>query len=295
MAQLSVARPGDEPPVDDDGNRGERHTGVRRLIEVFRCAGVRFSADGCAFLAQALAFNAVFAVFPVVILTIAVLAFIYGNAYGETRALGLIGTLAPGVKEIVADNLQHIIQFRGISGAIATVALVWSGKNLFQGLAYALNRALNVPAGRPLLIDILVALIMLPVLGILFFIATAVPLVLSIIVASGGFSHAAMWTQVIGYGTGVILIFIVAVVLYDYLPNRKVKPTFGVPGAILFTIAWEIAQIAFAIYTTHINYARVYGALASFALLLIWFYYMATIFLFGAQVSAQWIRQREPE
>ncbi|MDQ2908647.1 MAG: YihY/virulence factor BrkB family protein [Candidatus Eremiobacteraeota bacterium] len=295
MAQLSVTRPDDEPPVDDDGNRDEYHTGFRRLTEVFRCAGVRFSADGCAFLAQALAFNAVFAVFPVVILTIAVLAFIYGNAYGETRALELIGTLAPGVKAIVADNLQHIIEFRGISGAIAAVALVWSGKNLFQGLAYALNRALNVPAGRPLLIDILVALIMLPVLGVLFFIATAVPLVLSIVVKFGAFPHAALWTQVIGYGTGVFLIFIVALVLYDYLPNRKVKPTFGVPGAVLFTIAWEIAQIAFAIYTTHINYARVYGALASFALLLIWFYYMATIFLFGAQVSAQWIRQRAPE
>ncbi len=295
MTELGVTSAGDQPSVDDDGHRSERHPGLRRLIEIVRCAGVRFSADGCAFLAQALAFNAVFAIFPLVILAIAVLAFIYGNTYGQTRALALLGTVAPGVKSIVSDNLQHIIQFRGISGVMALIALLWSGKNLFQGLAYALNRALNVPAGRPLLIDILVSLIMLPVLGILFFIATAVPLALSIIVQFGAFPHAALLTQVAGYGVGVVLIFIVAVVLYDYLPNRRVKPTFGVPGAIVFTLAWEIAQIAFAIYTTHVNYARVYGALAAFALLSIWFYYMATIFLFGAQISAQWMRQHSPE
>jgi len=293
VTQVSIAGPGDEPAVDDHGNgEGRRHTGVRRLVEIVRCAGVRFSADGCAFLAQALAFNAIFAVFPMIILTIAVLAFIYGNAYGETRALGLVGTLAPALKVIVSDNLQHIVQFRGISGAIAFIALIWSGKNLFQGLAYALNRALNVPAGRPLVTDILVALIILPVLAVIFIIATAVPLVISLIVVRfGAFPHAAVLTQVAGYGTGVVLIFAIALVLYDYLPNRKVKPGFGIPGAIVFTLAWELAQIAFAIYTTHANYTRVYGALAAFAILLIWFYYMATIFLFGAQISAQWMRQ----
>ncbi|MBC5798895.1 MAG: YihY/virulence factor BrkB family protein [Candidatus Eremiobacteraeota bacterium] len=296
MTQVSLTRAGDQPPVDDHGNGEERrHTGVRRLVEIARCAGVRFSADGCAFLAQALAFNAIFAVFPMIILTIAVLAFIYGNAYGETRAIGLIGTLAPGVKEIVSDNLQHIIQFRGISGAIAFVALLWSGKNLFQGLAYALNRALNVPAGRPLVSDILVSLVILPILAVLFIVATAVPLVISLVVVKfGGFPHAAVLTQIAGYGTGVILIFAIALVLYDYLPNRKVKRGFGIPGAIVFTLAWELAQIAFAIYTTHANYTRVYGALAAFAILLIWFYYMATIFLFGAQISAQWLRQHSP-
>ena len=132
---------------------------------------------------------------------------------------------------------------------------------------------------------------MLPLLGALFIIATLVPLLISVIVQFGAFPHAAVLTQVAGYGTGVLLIFIVAAALYDYLPNRRVHILFGGPGAIVFTVAWEVAQVAFAIYTTHVDYHHVYGALAAFAILLIWFYYMATIFLFGAQVSAQWARQ----
>jgi uncharacterized BrkB/YihY/UPF0761 family membrane protein len=53
------------------------------------------------------------------------------------------------------------------------------------------------------------------------------------------------------------------------------------------TAAWELAQIAFAVYSTHVNFRLVYGALGAFALLLVWFYYMATIFLFGAELCAQ--------
>ena len=256
---------------------------------MFRRAAQRFSRDGHAFFAQAIAFNAIFAVFPIVILTVAAFAYVYGNADGEARALALIKTLAPSVQQILIDNLQHIVQFRGVSGAIAIGALAWSGKNLFQGLAYALNQALGIPAGRPLVRDILVALVILPILGVLFIVATFVPIVITFVVQNGAFAHAALITQVAGYASGVLLIFVVATVLYVYLPNRHLKISFGIPGAIVFTVAWEIAQVAFAIYSSHVNFRLVYGALGAFALLLIWFYYMATIFLFGAQVSAQWI------
>ena len=53
----------------------------------------------------------------------------------------------------------------------------------------------------------------------------------------GGLADAALLSQVAGYGTGFILIFVVTMVLYTYLPNRRVKPTFGIPGAILVTVA----------------------------------------------------------
>jgi len=261
---------------------------VKTFATTMQTAGRRFSSDGCAFFAQALAFNAIFAVFPLVILTVAVLAFLYGTDEGQVRALALIATLAPGVRDILAENLLHIVHFRGLSGIVAIGGLLWSGKNLFQGLAYSLNRALDIAQGRPLLSDIVVALIMLPVLGVLFIIATTVPLVASFVVQYGAFRHAAVLTQVAGFGTGFVLIFVVSLVLYTYLPNRRVGLRFAIPGAIFVAITWEVAQIAFAIYTTHINFRYVFGALATFAILLIWFYYMATIFLFGAELCACW-------
>ncbi len=261
---------------------------MKGTLRIFRAAGLRFASDGCAFFAQALAFNAIFAVFPILILTVATLAFVFGGKAGEADTQALISTLAPGVQEILNDNVRQIVALRGLSGALAVIALIWSGKNLFQGLAYALNRALGVPDGRPLVADILVALVMLPIIAILFIVATIVPIATTFVIAYGGFRHAEVLTQIAGHGTGIVLIFAIAMVLYTYLPNRKVGPTFAIPGAIFVTFAWEIAQIAFSIYSTHVDFRHVYGALAALALLMVWFYYMASIFLFGAELAAQW-------
>lgn len=261
-------------------------------VEAFKHAGIRFARDGSAFLAQAIAFNAVFALFPLVILLVSALAFVFGGQSGERDAIALIANVAPGIQSVLLDNVHNVVAFRGLSGALALVALIWSGKNLFQALAYALNRALGVPDGRPLVADILVALVMLPIIGVLFIVATIVPLAITFVVSHGGFRYAAVWTQVAGYVTGFVLIFVIAMVLYTYLPNRKVGPRFAIPGAVFVTFAWEIAQLAFAFYSTHVDFHHVYGALAALALLLVWLYYMASIFLFGAQLSAQWAEAR---
>ncbi len=264
---------------------------MKTFVDVFRCAGVRYGRDGCGFFAQALAFNAIFAIFPILILTVALLGYVYGGAAGQARAFALLGNVAPELRGVIEMNVQHVVAFRGVSGAFAAGALLWSGKNLFQGLAYSLNRALDVENGRPLLVDILIALVMLPILGVLFIVATAVPVALSVAVELGNFRHAETVTQVAGYATSVVLIFAIAMVLYDYLPNRRLSPSFGIPGALFVTVAWEIAQVAFAVYSTHVNFRLVYGALGTLALLLVWFYYMGCIFLFGAELSAEWSRR----
>ena len=245
-------------------------------------------------LAQAIAFNAVFAVFPLLMLAFAMLGFVYGDTLGPENAVRLLKDVAPALRRVVLDNLQHIVANRSLSGILAAVALVWSGKNLFQTLAYALDRALGIPQGRPLFKDIAVAIITLPILATLLVIATAIPLAISFAVQYGGFKTSAVVTQLASYGVSIVLVFVITWLLYNYLPNRRVGVWFGVPGALLTTFLWEAAQIAFAIYSTHVDYTKVYGALAALALLLIWFYYMGTIFLFGAEFSAQWLAYGHP-
>jgi len=261
---------------------------MRRLIVTFREAGRRFSADGCAFLAQAIAFNALFAVFPLLLLALVVLAFIYGSAEGQANVIALFTSIAPGIKDAITENLHQVVNLRSVSGALALVTLVWSGKNLFMALAYALDRALGIEQGRPLISGILVGLVMLPVVGVLLIAATAVPVVITVAVQYGGFPHSPLFSQLAGYASGFLLVFALSALLYAYLPNRHMGLGFGIPGALFTAVAWEAAQIAFAIYTTHVNFMHVYGALSTFAILLLWFYYMGIIFLYGAQLSAQW-------
>jgi membrane protein len=261
---------------------------MRRVIGVLRAAAIRFSQDACGFFAQAIAFNAMFAVFPLLILAFAVMGFIYGNQ-GAVYVNGLVERLAPSIQGPLIANAEHVIHFRGIAGAIAIVALLWSGKNLFQTLAFSLDRALGIPKGRHPLGQILIEAITFPVFTLILLAATAFPIVVSIVVRLGGFRHAEFWSQVASYGAGLLVVFVVTMWLYTFLPNRRFSLRFGIPGAIVTTVLWEISQIAFAVYSTHVDFTHVYGALGAVAILLLWFYYMGTIFLFGAQVSAQWL------
>ena len=263
-----------------------------RLVRVMRAAGVKFGREGGSFLAQAIAFNALFAIFPLALLSIAILGFAYGSTQGELRAIELISTVAPGLQAIIADNLENVIAFRNISGIVGLVAVIWSGKNLFMALAYALDRALDVPKHRTLWHDTVIALVMLPVAGVLLLLATLVPVVISIVLHFGILSDLLRYSQIASYGSAVAIVFTLLVILYTFLPNRTVSWRFSIPGALFASIAWEITQIAFAVYTTHTNLLHVYGAVSAILAVLLWFYLTGVIFLFGAHVSAAWENDR---
>jgi membrane protein len=257
------------------------------VIAILRAAGARFSQDNCAILAQAIAFNALFAIFPLVILAIATLAFVYGNVEEEQRAFALILQLAPELQDLLTENLRNVVTFRGLSGAISLVGLIWTGKNLFQALAFALDRALGVPQPRPLLPNILIALIMLPLLGVLLLAATAIPIIVSFIVHFGPLASWSPLPQIETYGFSLLVVFAASALLYRYLPYRAMDWRFILPGAAFSALTFNLAQIAFAVYTTHTNFGHVYGAVAAIAVTLLWFYLVAALFLYGAELAVE--------
>jgi len=259
---------------------------MQRFISAFREAATRFAADGCAFLAQSVAFNALFALFPLSVLAASAVTFVLPES--QHRALLFFDTLAPTLHDYIVRNLATYIYGRGISSIIAVAFLLWSGKNLFMGLAYALDRALNVPKGRPLVHNILLSFVMLPVTGILLLIAVALPIVLSITFHIAGIHDPRRITHILAYLLSIALVFIVAVVLYRWLPNRSVTWTFAVRGAAVVAIAWPAVQYAFAAYLTHVDFTHIYGALSAPLVLLLWFYCIGSIFLFGAEYSIAW-------
>jgi membrane protein len=259
---------------------------MQRLISAFREAVLRFGRDGCAFHAQSVAFNALFALFPLTVLTLSAATMVLPNA--QHRALAFLYTLAPTLHDYVANNLASYIYGRGISSVIAFAFLFWSGKNLFMGLAYALDRALNVPKGRPLVHNLLLSFVMLPVTGVLLLIAIALPIVLSITFHVAGIHDPRRVTHILAYMLSIAMVFIVAVVLYRWLPNRSVTWGFALRGAAVVAIAWPAVQYAFAAYLTHVDFSHIYGALSAPLVLLLWFYCIGSIFLFGAEYSIAW-------
>ena len=264
-----------------------------RLILAFREAGMRFSRDGCAFLSQAIAFNALFAIFPLLVLVLTAASVVFPNA--DEQVLSFFDTFAPALHDTVAANLQTYVYGRGVSSAIAFVVVVWAAKNLFMGLAYALNRALAVPKSRPRLHDMLLSIIMLPLTGLVMLVAIGMPVVVSVVFTFAHVTDPRNVSQILAYLASMAIVFVIVIFLYTFLPNRRVRWQFAVPGASFVAIAWPAVQFAFALYTVHVDFTHVYGALSAPLVLLLWFYLIGVIFLFGAELSAGWAHLKGTE
>jgi membrane protein len=262
-----------------------------RLISALRNAGLRFSKDGCAFLAQAIAFNAIFALFPLVVLILTIASYVFPS--GQTRALAFLGTFSPTLHEFVQANLQTYIYGRGITSIIAVVFLVWSAKNLFMGLAFALDRALNVPVVRPFIHNLALSIVMLPVMSLILMVAMALPVVMAIVMYIAQAPDRQNLTHITAYAISLLLVFVVTMVLYKALPNRRISWGFSLPGALLVAVLWPVVQFAFTQYTLHINFAGIYGALSVPLALLLWFYLIGSLFFYGAEFSAAWHTDEE--
>ncbi len=259
-----------------------------RLISCLREASLCFSKDGCAFLAQAVAFNAIFALFPLVVLILGAASAIF--PFAQERVLNFLGTFSPTLHEFVAANLQTYIYGRGISSIIALVFLLWSGKNLLMGLAFALDRALGVPQIRPFVHNLALSIVMLAVMASILIVAMALPIVIAFVLLVAQVPDRQGLTHFGAYAISLLLVFVVTMVLYRFLPNRRISWSFSLPGAVLVAILWPVVQFAFTQYTLHINFTQIYGALSVPLALLLWFYVIGSLFFYGAEFSAAWHR-----
>jgi membrane protein len=265
---------------------------VSRVIRVFRAAAERFSAEGATFMAAALAYNVLFATIPLLLVAVSLLAYIYGTDEGIARANEAIRLYAPEFRNLIANNLDAAVRYRGLSGAIGLITLAWSAKNVFQALTYALNRSLGVVRDRHFIWDVLIALFLVPVVGVVIIIATALPVLITLFVQFAHLESLRWAPEIASYAASLGLIFVVVALLYAYLPNHRAPWRAVLAGAIVASIGYSVAQIAFAAYTTFAaNAFRIYGALSALFAFLLWLYVIGSVFLFGAYVSAAWERE----
>jgi membrane protein len=94
----------------------------------------------------------------------------------------------------------------------------------------------------------------------------------------------------LAYTAGRVLAFSVIALmffgLYKYLPSRYVRPQKAVVSAAVAALLFELAKAAFRTYIRHFNPGSIYtGALAAFAIVILWIYYAALVFVVGGEIG----------
>ena len=190
---------------------------------------------------------------------------------------------------------MSIVKLRGVVGVLSIVVLFWSASAMFSAISLAINRAWDIRRyRRPFFIRKTSELGMALSTGILFLSSVGASAVSSILRGLSDLPAAKLIVVDIGSRlVAFLMILLVFLLLYKFIPNTKTYWRYVWPGALLAAILFEIARTLFVFYLENFaNYQLIYGSIASIIVLLVWIYYSAFIMILGAEFTFQYGRMR---
>jgi membrane protein len=248
-----------------------------------------------------IAYYAVFSLFPLLIALISAGSFVLERDQVQQRVLDLAARAFPVAQPLIERNIQRVLELRGTIGVVALIGLLWSGMGVLTILAHNINLAWPQAKIRNFLERRLVALGMVGGLVVLLALSSIARTVLDVLARfsvplGGGLTiyETPLWTVL----SGVIprlFAFLALLGLYKWVPNTAVRWLEAFWGALVATLAGEIATRGFTWYLSSgiVQYELVYGSLGAIVALMLWIYIGGWVTLFGAHLSAAVARRAE--
>lgn len=260
-------------------------------LSILRNALRTFTEKQAAQASAGLAYYALFSIFPLLLVFIAAGSYFLDTTQVFQTVTQFVQQALPISKQAISQNLQEILQQRGTAGIASILTLLWSASGMFTSLAYNINLAWPHASRRNFLQNRLVGLWMIVgLIGLIIF-----SLTLSWIANRLPFTHSDNNSASIMLGLRLIsglgswlIIFLVFLTLYRWIPTLRVKWSATIWGALIASLAWKAATGGFAWYldSSFGQYQLVYGSLGAIVAFLFLIYIISLITLFGAHLSA---------
>ncbi len=83
-------------------------------------------------------------------------------------------------------------------------------------------------------------------------------------------------------------------VIYVFLPNKKRRAKYQLPGAVFAAAAWMIFSGIFSVYVDkYNNYSSFYGTMTTIALIMVWLYGCMYVLFIGGIINRTWEERME--
>lgn len=260
----------------------------------------RFGEDRVPLAAGAITFFVILSLVPVLLLVVSLAAFFFrGPAEASRMITNLAATWGPEITRALGSQVSKLVANRGLSLTISLVLGLLSGSQIFLILESAMSLTWRTRRKRPYGVRRVLALFMVLVVGLLLGLAvllTNVVRLLSRVPLPPLFAYPqeivllknAFVTFAVSFLIPTLLVAVIFAVIYMILPTRRVTLRSVLPGALLAAVLWEITLHLFGWYMTFAvrRFSVIYGSLSGIVLFMLWLYYSAQVFLFGAELSA---------
>jgi len=273
-------------------------------------------------LGAALAFYTALSIAPMLVLSIRLASLFFGD---EAIQGGLKSQLTTLLGDQGAQAVQELIASprRATTDALATIVsigtLLFAASGVFMQLHDSLNYIYHVRAkrGRPIF-----AIVRDRFLSFAAVLVIAFLLLVSLVISSALASMATMVDtlnlpssfdgamQKLDLVVSFFVVTVLFALMFKLLPDARLAWRDLWLGALVTSSLFTIGKIGISMYIGRTGIASSYGVAGSFVVLLVWVYYSAQIFYFGAELtqtyatrfgrgirpsrSAEWIGPGEP-
>ena len=257
--------------------------------------------DDATHLAAGVAYYSLFSLFPLLLGLLAIGGIVLESETQQQEFLNFITDNLPGSRGFVEENIQEVVQFRGILGIGAIVGLLWSASVGMGAVARGVNRAWDIHQNRPFYIAKPLQIMMALAVGVLFLISTSATSAIEVITDPQRDLGIPAQEFFVGLGlAGVALRLIpfsinlgIFLLIYYFAPNCKTYWRYVWTGAVAAAVLFEIAKGLFLWYLDNLaSYRQVFGSITSVMILLFWIWVSALILILGAEISSEYGRMR---
>lgn len=273
-------------------DRGQNMT-ARNLWSIVQEAGTESLVDRVPRLGAALAFYTTFSLAPLLLVVVAIAGLVFGREAAEGRLLSEMRSL---VGNEGGDALQAMVAAAGKQGSgilaslVGAVVLLVGAIGLFGELQDALNTIWKVqlkPGGGWWGIVRTRLLSFSAVLGVAFLLLVSLVISTAMSAMNGllGGSFSGTVTDLIQWIVSFGVITGLFAMIYRLLPDAEIAWKDVWFGAVVTAVLFTFGKSLIGLYLGQTALTSVYGAAASFAVLMLWNYYTAQIFLFGAELT----------
>ena len=198
--------------------------------------------------AAAIAYFALFSLFPLTLLSISIASFNLGPLMDQQLIVQKLEFIAPAMGHLLGQNIDEIIRARGSVTIVALVSLIWSASTVFFVLTGTMNNIWGNKRSRPVWKR--------RGLAILFVLAFVGPALFLASFAGSMFANLRTWLPdpIVSIGGGfsflvaILLDVALFMVLYIMLPHGASTWREILPGAIGAGLLWELAKKAFLVF-----------------------------------------------
>jgi membrane protein len=249
------------------------------VVRLRRAAGLLLSRD-LAVLTNAIAFNFLLCLFPLLLVLLATAQRLAPGGAVASGVRGLLAELIPFGGDTLAASLRQMTRLARGFELLSLALIVWGSSGIFVPVEMALDRAWGGRTPRVFWKSRLLAVLLTVTAGALALVSVALT------AAARGVGRE--WPLMTAAGVkaaAVLLTWSLFVIVYRLAPSTPVDLRTAAVAAAWAALLWEASKYVFVWNLGRMQLATLYGPLAFAVSLVLWAYVSSLVLVFGAAVT----------